>query len=54
MPKQYCVGMCVAAFALAFFLIGSGPLQAQTVTGTVLGNVEDHSAAAVANAQITV
>jgi carboxypeptidase family protein len=54
MPKLYRVGMCLAVFALAFCLMGSGPLQAQTVTGTILGNVEDPSGAAVANAQITV
>ena len=40
--------------ALAAFIAISSTLHAQTVTGTVLGNILDSSGAAIANAQITI
>src|SRR4051812_27892018 len=41
-------------FAVALFLAGSIHLAAQTVTGTILGNVLDGSGSAVPNAEITI
>ena len=42
------------AFVLGFFLLSGIHLDAQTSNGTILGNVEDSSGAAVANAEVTV
>jgi carboxypeptidase family protein len=41
------------AFALLGTALLSAPLQAQTATGTILGNVKDSSGAAVPTAQVT-
>ena len=40
--------------AILFFVFSSASLKAQTVTGTILGNVLDSSGAVVPNAEITV
>jgi hypothetical protein len=48
-PLAYAIVLLVVAVLLPF-----GTLKAQTVTGTILGNVLDPSGAAVANVQITV
>ena len=41
-------------FAVGFLLLSGIHLDAQTSNGTILGNVEDSSGAAVANAEVTV
>jgi Carboxypeptidase regulatory-like domain/TonB dependent receptor len=59
-PKPLCLNARVRRdvmalmLALAAFIAIPSTLHAQTVTGTILGNILDSSGAAIANAQITI
>src|SRR5205085_1230199 len=51
---RVCVSRAVLLMSVLFFVFPLVSLRAQTVTGTILGNVLDASGAAVPNAEVTV
>ena len=52
--KNMRTGMCLLLFFGLFFVLERAPLHAQTVTGTILGNVTDASGGVVPNAPISI